>query len=107
MKNKGIIGIDLAGNSENPTGWALLESRVVKTSLIYTDNEILQGIMHGKPTIIAIDAPFSLPKRGILRKADKEMIKKRISCFPTEPSSHEKANITHHKAKQVDRRKRL
>ncbi len=82
MKSKVIIGIDLAGKPENPTGWALWENRVVKTSLIYTDNEILEGITHNKPTIIAIDAPFSLPKRGILRKADKEMIRKGYRVFP-------------------------
>lgn len=83
LKSKVIIGIDLAGKPENPTGWALWENRVIKTSLIYTDNEILEGITHNKPTIIAIDAPFSLPKQGILRKADKEMMRKGYRVFPS------------------------
>ncbi len=82
LKGKVIIGIDLAGKPENPTGWALWENKVVKTSLIYTDKEILEGITHNKPTIIAIDAPFGLPKRGILRKADKEMLRKGYRVFP-------------------------
>jgi len=76
LKNKVIIGIDLAGKPENPTGWAVGKNKRVETSLIYTDNEILEGITHNKPAIISIDAPFNLPKRGILRKADKEMIRR-------------------------------
>jgi predicted nuclease with RNAse H fold len=77
-----IIGIDLAGNSKNPTGWALWKKGVVKTGLVYTDKEVLEGIISNKPSIIAIDAPFSLPKKGILRNADKEMIKKGYRVFP-------------------------
>jgi predicted nuclease with RNAse H fold len=82
LKSKVIIGIDLAGKLENPTGWALWKNRTVKTSLIYTDNEILGGISRSKPVIISIDAPFSLPKSGILRKGDKEMIRKGYRVFP-------------------------
>lgn len=82
LKNKVIIGIDLAGKPENPTGWAVWKNKRVETSLIYTDNEILEGITHNKPVIISIDAPFSLPKRGILRKADREMIRRGYRVFP-------------------------
>ncbi|MEM3640829.1 MAG: DUF429 domain-containing protein [Candidatus Bathyarchaeia archaeon] len=82
MKSKVIIGIDLAGKSENPTGWALWKNKIVETSLIYKDKEVLEGVIRGKPAIIAIDAPFNLPKEGILRKADKEMIKKGYRVFP-------------------------
>jgi len=77
-----MVGIDLAGKTENPTGSALWKDRTVKTSLIYTDNEILENIAYSKPAIIAIDAPFSFPKRGILRKADKEMIRRGYRVFP-------------------------
>ena len=82
MKNKVITGIDLAGKPENPTGWAVWKNKRVETSLIYTNNEILEGITRNKPAIIAIDAPFSLPKKGILRKADKEMIRRGYRVFP-------------------------
>jgi predicted nuclease with RNAse H fold len=82
LKSKVTVGIDLAGKTENPTGWALWKDRTIKTSLIHTDKEILENIMHGKPEIIAIDAPFDLPKKGFLRKADKEMIRKGYRVFP-------------------------
>jgi predicted nuclease with RNAse H fold len=82
LKVKVIIGIDLAGKPENPTGWAFWENKRVETRLLYRDNQILEAITQDKPEIIAIDAPFSLPKSGILRKADREMIKKGYRVFP-------------------------
>ena len=77
-----IIGIDLAGSSKNPTGWALWKNKTVKTKLVYTNKEIIEGVVTDKPSIIAIDAPLRLPKKGILRSADKEMIKRGYRVFP-------------------------
>jgi predicted nuclease with RNAse H fold len=82
LKGKVIIGIDLAGKSENPTGCATWKDKEVKTALLHTDSEILEVITRNKPEIIAIDAPFSLPRNEILRKADKEMIKHGYRVFP-------------------------
>jgi predicted nuclease with RNAse H fold len=83
FEGKCTIGIDLAGLSKNPTGLALLKGNAVKTSLIYTDSEILENITRNVPSLIAIDAPLSLPKRGeAFRKADREMIKKGYRVFP-------------------------
>jgi len=82
LQKRVIIGIDLAGKPENPTGWALWINRRVKTSLVYRNNDILKGIARSKPAIIAIDAPLSLPKSGIFRKADKEMIARGYRVFP-------------------------
>jgi len=77
-----IIGIDLAGSSKNPTGWALWKNKTVKTKLVYTSKEIMESVVTNKPSIIAIDAPLRLPKKGILRSADKEMIKRGYRVFP-------------------------
>jgi predicted nuclease with RNAse H fold len=77
-----IIGIDLAGKAENPTGWAIWEHRTIKTRLIRNNNEIIEGIARSEPSLIAIDAPFRLPRRGIFRKADKEMITRGYRVFP-------------------------
>jgi predicted nuclease with RNAse H fold len=77
-----IIGIDLAGKAENPTGWAVWEQRAIKTRLIHSDNEILKGIARSEPSLIAIDAPFRLRRRGIFRKADREMITRGYRVFP-------------------------
>ncbi|MGQ9529949.1 MAG: DUF429 domain-containing protein [Candidatus Bathycorpusculaceae bacterium] len=82
MKNLVIIGIDLAGSPKNPTGWAIWKNKTVKTKLFYTDEEILESIITNKPSIIAIDAPLRLPKKGILRNADREMIRRGYRVFP-------------------------
>jgi predicted nuclease with RNAse H fold len=83
FKGKSTSGIDLAGISKNPTGWALLEGKTMKTSLIYTDKEILEIITRNQPSLIAIDAPLSLPrKEEHFRKADREMIKRGYRVFP-------------------------
>ncbi len=57
-----ILGIDLAGKQENPSGLAILEGNKLKLSTIYTDNELYDLIDELKPSVIVIDAPLSLPK---------------------------------------------
>ena len=82
-KGKCVIGIDLAGSSRNPSGWALLKGNAVKTFLLYTDREILENTLRNHPALIAIDAPLSLPKKGeYFRKADREMIRKGYRVLP-------------------------
>ncbi|MEM3612229.1 MAG: DUF429 domain-containing protein [Candidatus Bathyarchaeia archaeon] len=82
MEKKVIIGIDLASKEENPTGLAIWRNKSVETCLIYTDKEILENVARANPKIVAIDAPLKLPKSGIFRKADKELIKKGYRVFP-------------------------
>jgi predicted nuclease with RNAse H fold len=83
FKGKCVIGIDLAGSSRKPSGWALLKGKCVKAFLLYTDSEILENIVRNHPALIAIDAPLSLPKKGeLFRKADREMIRKGYKVFP-------------------------
>lgn len=88
FEDKCTIGIDLAGLSKYPTGWALLKGNVVRAKLIYTNREILESITRNAPSLIAIDAPLSLPKKGeAFRKADREMVKKGYRVFsPTLPA---------------------
>ncbi len=63
-----VTGIDLAGKKENLSGIAVLEMDKVnlknKVSLktLYSDEEILKKIKEIHPSLIAIDAPLSLPK---------------------------------------------
>ncbi|MEM3695366.1 MAG: DUF429 domain-containing protein [Candidatus Bathyarchaeia archaeon] len=82
MTKENLIGIDLAGKPENPTGIAFWKEKNVKVRLVHSDDEILACVKDFKPTIVAVDAPLKLPKVGILRKADKEMIKRGFRVFP-------------------------
>lgn len=68
-----IIGLDLAGKSENPTGFCLItfnEKTETKTKVFYSNKEILEEIDKINPDLIAIDAPFEFPEEGYFRKSD-------------------------------------
>ena len=57
-----IIGIDLSGKPENPTGICFLDELNIQFSTLFENNEILSYIRKKKPSLIVIDAPLSLPK---------------------------------------------
>lgn len=57
-----IMGIDLSGKPENPTGACFLDKCNIQFSTLFENNEILSYIQKKKPSLIVIDAPLSLPK---------------------------------------------
>jgi len=93
MQENVIIGIDLAGVEKNPTGWALWKNKVISTCRLYENHEILEHLTNFDLTLIAIDAPLSLPKRGTMRKADKEMYRHGYPVFPPRAPAMEKLTL--------------
>ena len=93
MQQKIITGIDLAGIPKNPTGWAAWKNREISTCQLYTDKEIVKTTLNCQPTLVAIDAPLSLPKTGLLRKTDREMHKRGYHVFPPLFRTMEKLTI--------------
>lgn len=86
-----IVGLDLAGVENRPSGLCLLRNMRAETSLVYSDYEVLEKIEESEPEIVAIDAPLSLPagRESIeqrtnvhLRECDKELLRRRIKFFP-------------------------
>jgi uncharacterized protein len=86
-----IVGLDLAGVENRPTGYCLLEDMKAETCLVYTDEEIMKKIASRRPKIIAVDAPLCLPpgRKSIeertnihLRDCDREILKMGIKIFP-------------------------
>jgi hypothetical protein len=67
LKRKVVMGIDLAGKFENPTGFCSMTEEGTETKLLFTDEEIIDEVNIIKPECIAIDAPFWLPTRGAWR----------------------------------------
>ncbi len=59
-----VAGIDLAGKPENQTGFCLLTEDGSETKILHTDLDILKEIKKTKPDLIAVDAPFWVPKTG-------------------------------------------
>ena len=77
-----LVGIDLAGRPERPSDWALLGGRRVTVKELYADDEILFETLGAKPALVAIDAPLTLPERGALRRADREMQRRGYPVLP-------------------------
>jgi len=86
-----IVGLDLAGVPNRPTGFCKLLAMKAETTLVYTDEEILTKIMEINPHVVAIDAPLSMPpgRKSLeertsphLRACDKELLKRGIKFFP-------------------------
>jgi predicted nuclease with RNAse H fold len=77
-----VIGIDLAADERNPSGWALWKGKHVQTCHLYQNGEIIEHTVKWHPTLIAIDAPLNLPKNGAMRVADREMHKRGYAVFP-------------------------
>lgn len=77
MTGRKVIGIDLAGNPENRSGFCLITEefgqRDTRSKTIFTDEEILEEIKRTLPNLVAIDAPLTDKKQD--RMCDKEMRK--------------------------------
>ena len=86
-----VVGLDLAGVENRPSGFCVLRDMKAETCLVYSDDEVLKRIEESEPEIVAIDAPLSLPagresieqKTNVhLRECDKELLRRRIKFFP-------------------------
>lgn len=71
-----VVGIDLAGKTENPTGFCILTEDGAETKLLYSDLEILREVESTDPKCIAIDAPFWLPKTGAWRSSEEKLLRR-------------------------------
>lgn len=92
-----IVGIDLTGSEKKATGVAFLDNNKVTTSLINTDDEMIEQIMKFAPHIVSIDSPLSLPfgrvtvfdddptreEFGILRECERVLKKRGVNAYPT------------------------
>jgi len=89
-----IAGVDLAATPLNPTGWATLKGKVVSACQLFSDKEIVSKIIEYKLTLLAVDAPLSLPKnKKFTRKADREMQKRGYQVFPPRFRTMEKLTV--------------
>lgn len=83
-----ILGIDLAAKTENQTGIAFISNRRIFLKTLYSNEDIINEIVRCKPSVVAIDAPLSLPEGrcclekdcscsvgGHFRRSDREMRK--------------------------------
>lgn len=89
-----IVGIDLTGSDKKPSGWALLQEDLVICRTVRTDEEIIHQTLAGKPDLVSIDSPLSIPRgrccmsddcecrrHGITRECERELKRRGISVY--------------------------
>src|SRR3990170_4324118 len=69
-----VVGIDLAGKFENPTGFCSMTDEKTETKLLHSDEEIISELDIIKPDCVAIDAPFWLPRFGAWRPSGEKLL---------------------------------
>jgi hypothetical protein len=86
-----VVGVDLAGSPNRPTGVCVLRGNRAATSLRFSDEDIIQAVLEAGARLAAVDAPLSLPpgRRSIedrggghFRPCDLELRERRIPFFP-------------------------
>ncbi len=79
-----FCGIDLAAREHNPTGVICIDwnEKSLEEGLLFDNDNIHKFIKRNKPTIIAIDAPLSLPTAGNTREEDRKLLKMGFRIFP-------------------------
>jgi len=90
--NRKVVSIDLAGNPKRSTGICTLkEDNIAFCTVVHTDQEIIDYVERENPTLIAVDAPLSLPpgRKSIedqqgehFRPCDRELLRRGIRFFP-------------------------
>jgi predicted nuclease with RNAse H fold len=67
-----VVGIDLAGNPKNDTGFCIMQitgdKKTVSTSILHSDAEIIEKLKKVAPDLTAIDAPLTFD--GQARRCD-------------------------------------
>ncbi len=87
-----VVGVDLAGSPGRNTGMCFLRGMTAApVATVLGDDEILAFIEAARPSLVAIDAPLSLPpgrttiedRRGEhFRSCDRELLRRGIRFFP-------------------------
>jgi uncharacterized protein len=61
VKRLCILGLDLAGSPQRPTGFCALRGQRVNVGHLFSDGDIFETAQTVAPHLIAIDAPLTLP----------------------------------------------
>lgn len=92
-----LVGIDLTGSENRPTGWCLLDGDQASTRLLKTDRELIEETVAAKPDLVSINSPLSLPRGrirvtnddpgrhefGILRECERTLKRRGVNVYPS------------------------
>lgn len=91
-----LVGIDLTGSEDRPSGWCLLEGGRACTHRLGSDADLIKATLDAKPTLVSIDSPLSLPQGrkcvsdddpgrrqyGITRYCERVLKKRGVNVYP-------------------------
>ncbi|MDE0538485.1 MAG: DUF429 domain-containing protein [Rhodospirillales bacterium] len=91
-----VVGIDITGSEQRPSGWAALRGDRAHTEMIHTDLELVFKTIREAPNIVSIDSPLSLPvgrisvfdddpgrkEFGIMRWCERELKRRGVNVYP-------------------------
>jgi len=91
-----IVGLDLTGSAERPSGFAAMRGSVAETATLGTDEAILEAVFAAAPDLVSIDSPLCLPvgrtrvtdddptrdEAGIMRVSERILKKRGINVYP-------------------------
>jgi hypothetical protein len=77
-----VVGIDLAGTPSRASGFAVLREKTISSSLLYSDEEIIDRCTEESPDLVAIDAPLSKPRKGGFRESDLGLVRRGLRVLP-------------------------
>lgn len=76
-----VVGIDLTGNEDKPSGWAVMHGNKVTTAMLYSDDDIIKESTKYKPAVVSIDSPLSYPEGRCCAEKDCECRKYGITRY--------------------------
>ncbi len=91
-----VVGIDLTGSENRPSGWCLLDGSKATTCSIKDDETLISDTLAARPHLVSIDSPLSLPKGrvsvsdddpgrkeyGIMRYCERALKKRGVNVYP-------------------------
>jgi uncharacterized protein YprB with RNaseH-like and TPR domain/predicted nuclease with RNAse H fold len=91
-----VVGIDLTGSENRPSGWCVLEGDHATTRLLRADRELIDETVATRPHLVSIDSPLSLPRGrvrvtnddpgrhqfGILRECERTLKRRGVNVYP-------------------------
>ena len=91
-----VVGIDLTGAEERPSGWCLLHGREACVALVSSDEDLIEETSRARPHIVSIDSPLCLPagrisvedddpgraEFGIMRESERVLKRRGVNVYP-------------------------
>ena len=91
-----VVGIDLTGSENRPSGWCLLNGKTAATHLLRTNEKIIADTVAARADVVSIDSPLSLPRgrtsvedtdpgrveHGIMRYCERVLKQRGVNVYP-------------------------